>query len=69
MTDNDMPQMNGLDFVRAVRKIGFKGRIVVMSGNLKAENLRAYQEQAVSGFFHKPFETGLLAAMLLGGGK
>jgi methylmalonyl-CoA mutase cobalamin-binding subunit len=57
--------MNGLEFVRSVRELGFKGRIVVISGNLKPEDLRAYQDHAISGFFHKPFETGLLAAMLL----
>lgn len=63
--DNDMPQMNGVEFVRSVREIGFKGRIVVISGNLKAENLRAYQEHAVSGFFSKPFEISMVATMLL----
>jgi CheY-like chemotaxis protein len=65
VTDNDMPQMNGLEFVRSVRKIGFKGRIVVMSGNFKPEDLRAYHDHAISGFFHKSFEMDLLATMLL----
>lgn len=65
VTDNDMPHMNGLEFVRSVREIGFKGRIVVISGHLKAERLQAYQDYAISGFFHKPFETSLLATMLL----
>ena len=37
VTDNDMPQMNGLELVCFVRKIGFKGRIVVMSGHLKTK--------------------------------
>jgi len=65
ITDNDMPQMNGLEFVRAVREIGFKGRIVVISGHMKVERLREYQELLINGFFHKPFEMGLLATMLL----
>jgi len=65
VTDNDMPQMNGLEFVRSVREIGFHGRIVVISGHLKVEDLRAYQAHAISGFFHKPFEMSLLATMLL----
>ena len=65
VTDNDMPQMNGMEFVRSVRKIGFKGRIVVMSGYFEPEDLRAYHEHTISGFFHKPFETSLLATMLL----
>ena len=67
VTDNDMPHMNGLDLVRSLREIGFRGRIVVVSGNLKVEDLRAYQNYAISGFFHKPFEIGMLATMLLQG--
>ena len=65
LTDNDMPRMNGRELVRSLREIGFKGRIAVMSGNFKPEDLRAYHDHAVSGFFHKPFETDLLATMLL----
>jgi CheY-like chemotaxis protein len=65
VTDNDMPQMNGLEFVRAARKMGFKGRIVVMSGNLTLEKLRGYQDCEINGFFTKPFDTSLLATMLL----
>jgi CheY-like chemotaxis protein len=65
LTDNDMPSMNGLEFVRSVREMGFKGRIVVMSGHLKPKDIRVYQAHAVSGFFHKSFEMDLLATMLL----
>jgi len=67
VTDNDMPHMNGLDLVRSLRGIGFNGRIVVVSGNLKVEDLRAYQNYAINGFFHKPFEIGMLATILLQG--
>jgi CheY-like chemotaxis protein len=65
VTDNDMPHMNGLELVRSLREIGFKDRIVVMSGHFKPGELRAYHDHAVSGFFHKPFEVSLLATMLL----
>ena len=65
LTDNEMPHMNGLEFIRSVREIGYKGRIVVMSGNFKPKDLMAYQTHAISGFFHKPFDIGLLATMLL----
>jgi len=65
VTDHDMPEMNGLELARSVRNIGFKGRIAVMSGRLKVEDLRAYKGLGISGFFHKPFEVGSLAAMLL----
>ena len=64
ITDVDMPRMGGLDFARAVREAGFKGRIVIMSGNLKPEELRAFECCGVSGFFAKPFDVTLLAAML-----
>lgn len=59
--------MSGLALARTLRKRAFLGRIVVMSGNLKAEDLRAYQDFDIGGFFHKPFEISLLAAMLLSG--
>jgi len=65
LTDNEMPHMNGLEFIHSVREIGYKGRIIVMSGNFKPKDLRAYQAHAISGFFHKPFDIGLLATMLL----
>lgn len=65
VTDNDMPRMNGPELVRSLRKMGFKGRIVVMSGHFKPEDLRTYQAHAISDFFHKPSEIDLLATMLL----
>jgi len=65
ISDHDMPYLNGLGFVRSVREMGYKGRIVVMSGRLTVEELQEYEPHAISGFFHKPFEIALLAAMLL----
>jgi two-component system capsular synthesis sensor histidine kinase RcsC len=65
VTDNDMPHMNGHELARSLRKMGFKGRIIVMSGNFKPEDLEAYRAHAISGFFQKPFEMDLLATMLL----
>jgi CheY-like chemotaxis protein len=65
VTDHEMPHMNGLEFVRSVRELGFKGRIVVISSHLTTEDLRAYQDYAISGYFQKPFDASLLATMLL----
>ncbi len=67
VSDHDMPQMNGLAFACSVRKMGYKGRIVVMSGRLTVEELKEYEPHTISGFFHKPFEVALLATMLLQG--
>jgi CheY-like chemotaxis protein len=65
LSDHDMPRMNGSAFVRSVREMGYKGRIILMSGRLTVEELREYEPHVISGFFYKPFEVALLAAMLL----
>ena len=64
VTDNDMPKMNGSEFIRSIRRLGFQGRIVLMSGNLSLECLRELQDCQISGFFTKPFEIGMLVALL-----
>jgi DNA-binding response OmpR family regulator len=67
ISDHDLPHLNGLGFVRSVRELGYKGRIVIMSGRLTVEELKEYEPHTISGFFHKPFEVALLATMLLQG--
>ena len=67
VSDHDMPEMDGVAFVKSIRELDYKGKIVIMSGRLSVEELRAYEPYAISGFFHKPFEVSLLAAMLLQG--
>jgi CheY-like chemotaxis protein len=64
LTDNEMPQMNGLEFVRSIFHEGFKGRIVVMSGNFKPEELQAYQSYPISSFVHKPLDLISIIAAL-----
>ncbi len=64
VTDVDMPRMGGLEFIRAVREAGFKGRIVIMSGRLVTDELKAFQDCRGSGFCSKPFDISLLATML-----
>jgi len=68
LTDNDMPRMNGLEFIKQVRAFGYKGRVLVMSGRLSASDCRAYQDYAVSGFLSKPFEISMVATMLMQAG-
>jgi DNA-binding response OmpR family regulator len=59
------PQTNGSEFARSVRDMGYEGRIIVMASRLTAEELHAYEPHAISGFFSKPFDPAMLAAMLL----
>ena len=65
LTDHDMPGMNGLQFVRSLRALGFGGRVVVMSGRLTVSDCRVYHDFAVSGFFQKPFSVSMVAELLL----
>ncbi len=65
LSDTEMPNMNGPTFVKTVRALGYRGRILVMSGRLSVADGRAYQDLEVSGFLHKPFEISMVATMLL----
>ena len=65
LTDNSMPKMNGLELVKSIRALDFKGRILVMSGSLSASDCRAYRDYKVNGFLPKPFEISVVATMLL----
>jgi CheY-like chemotaxis protein len=63
LTASDMPEMNGLELVRSLRKQEFKGRIVVMSGNLKPSDVEAFSAQGISTFVKKPFNLSRLIAL------
>lgn len=65
VTDHDMPQMNGLGLVRTIRNLGYRGQVVVISAELHMNDLIAYHQLSISGFYHKPFEIDMLANMLL----
>jgi CheY-like chemotaxis protein len=63
VTDNEMPKMDGLNLVKAVRESGFEGPIAVMSGNMLPEKLQVYRRYNV-GFFQKPFQVRELVQFL-----
>ncbi|MCE0483404.1 MAG: response regulator [Methylacidiphilales bacterium] len=65
LTDNDMPDMNGVALLRQLRALGYSGCVLVMSGHLTPSDGQAYQDCAVSGFLHKPFDIGMVATMLM----
>jgi CheY-like chemotaxis protein len=64
LTDNAMPKMDGLEFVRSIRGTGFAGRIVVMSGDMTPEKLKEFKEHSITAFFPKPFEIGQVRAAM-----
>jgi two-component system response regulator YesN len=64
ITDNTMPRMNGLEFVRRLRELRFAGKIIVLSANLSGEITRAYEALNVDRLLPKPFNVAELRQMI-----
>ena len=64
ITDNEMPEMDGLNLVCSLREMGFKGRIIVMSGGMTPHKLAKYRELGIDGYLAKPFGVALLLNLL-----
>jgi CheY-like chemotaxis protein len=56
ITDHRMPRMTGLQLVRQLRAQDFGGKILVVSGHLSDEDIRAYEELSVDMMMSKPFD-------------
>ncbi|MCF3648610.1 PAS domain S-box protein [Synoicihabitans lomoniglobus] len=64
ITDVDMPEMNGLAFTRALKRMASDARVIVASGRLEEAEVKAFGELGVTELLHKPFkEPELLAAL------
>ena len=55
ITDNNMPQVNGLELVRRLRALRFGGKIMVVSAHLSDEVQQAYTALNVDKLLPKPF--------------
>jgi two-component system, cell cycle sensor histidine kinase and response regulator CckA len=64
ITDNEMPEMDGLKLVSSLREKGFKGQIIVMSGGMTPHKLAKYRELGIDGYLAKPFGVALLVDLL-----
>jgi CheY-like chemotaxis protein len=64
VTDHRMPEMEGIDFVRAARGLGFDGRVYVVSGVLSARERLAYDGLQVDGIATKPLSLSELNLLL-----
>ena len=64
ITDNNMPRMTGVDLVRGLRETAFRGKILVLSAHLSAENRAAYEALGVDGMIPKPFDLHQLRAVI-----
>jgi CheY-like chemotaxis protein len=56
ITDHRMPRVTGLELVRRLRAKNFGGKILVLSGHLADEEIRAYEELNVDMMMTKPFD-------------
>lgn len=56
ITDNNMPDLSGVEFVRELRNRNFAGKIMVLSAHLSPELRTAYSELGVHQLLDKPFD-------------
>jgi CheY-like chemotaxis protein len=64
ITDNNMPGVSGIQFVRQLRERNFAGKILVLSAHLSTEVRAAYEAMAVDAMIDKPFSIKALRQTL-----
>jgi CheY-like chemotaxis protein len=64
LTDHNMPGLGGLALVKAMRSIGFPGRIVILSAYLTDANRALYDSLSVDQILSKPFSLDRLRTAL-----
>jgi len=60
VTDNDMPDMDGVGLVKKIREERFRGKIIVVSGGLSSADVAAYTALKVDRILSKPVNSGVL---------
>lgn len=53
ITDNQMPELNGLELVELLRQTEYRGRVVVFSGSLSVKEIESYQLLGVNLILQK----------------
>lgn len=64
ITDNQMPQLSGVELVRALRERHFGGKIMILSGHLTPENRDAFAQMKVDAILDKPFDSYYLRSQM-----
>src|SRR5690606_1505319 len=54
LTDINMPEMNGLDMISALREEGFRGKFIILSGYADFEYARQAVRLQVDDYLSKP---------------
>ena len=60
ITDHQMPNLDGLGFVRGLRLTAYSGKIIVFCSALSSEDQHAYRKLSVDRFLSKPITHKLL---------
>ena len=64
ITDNNMPNVSGVELVQKLRERSFAGKIMVLSAHLSSELREAYKKMAVDAMIDKPFDIHELRKIL-----
>jgi two-component system chemotaxis response regulator CheY len=64
ITDNNMPGVSGIAFVRQLRERGFGGKIMILSAHLSPEVRAVYEAMEVDAMIDKPFSIKVLRQTL-----
>lgn len=64
ITDHEMPAMNGVELVTALRSLNFRGRIIILSAALTPEIEESYQNLRVDCVLAKPISPLVLRTLL-----
>ncbi|HUR60289.1 MAG TPA: response regulator [Opitutaceae bacterium] len=64
ITDHHMPNMNGVEFVTALREVVFPGRIMVFSSDLTSGVAAEYQRLKVDRILFKPIYPSMLRQVI-----
>eukprot|EP00535_Pseudo-nitzschia_heimii_P003449 CAMPEP_0197183588 /NCGR_PEP_ID=MMETSP1423-20130617/7897_1 /TAXON_ID=476441 /ORGANISM="Pseudo-nitzschia heimii, Strain UNC1101" /LENGTH=1051 /DNA_ID=CAMNT_0042634177 /DNA_START=135 /DNA_END=3290 /DNA_ORIENTATION=+ len=65
LVDYEMPVMNGPDACRAIRKMGYVGFVVGVTGNLLPEDVGHFMDCGADAVLPKPFRYGELEQLLM----
>ena len=64
ITDHHMPNMNGLELIQQVRRLPYKGKIIVFCSELSQDVNQAYCDLEVNEILYKPILPSELRSVL-----
>jgi DNA-binding NtrC family response regulator len=55
VTDNEMPQLTGIELIRRIRKAGMSLPVIIASGSFSVQSVRDYPQLQIAAVIPKPF--------------